>query len=424
MELAGSMMERAQKMRVNEFNLERNKQLLSGELALNDVNLKQQNLRVEQMRNEVKQQENSLDVAGHTLAAQRQAADNEAAHQKAIADARVENSKLIAQLPSDLNALQKISPDDRKGYVSAWANIQAKYGHLAGDQFYGQQYHTAMAPALGEASMRNTSFQLMVQDSAAQLAARVAGASSTSELAAISKDPMHPYVRQADPNFVKTFDERMKQLNEKDIKVMEAQISIGKDFRQQGLNQNDKFESNPGVQNYRKAQVGYLDAVDQLESKNPTNYTDMAALTSFFKIIDPTMGFNASQEEIFKKLQPTAARALITARNLVSNGGLLTPETRTELRAAIETSFDASRKMFNQIRADYAKGLTTSGNTTDYLPNPDTGGKQPSPSVNVGQTASVKLSNGTTVQGTIREKGGTLYLVDANGNGYPIQNQK
>jgi hypothetical protein len=423
-DLNASFMERAQRMRVNDFQLERSKQLLSGELALQNTNVQQQNLRVDQMRNELKQQENALDVQSHTMEAQRLAGDNEAAHQKAIADGRVANSKLIAQLPGELNALQNISPDDRQGYVKAWSNIQAKYDHLAGDPFYGQQYHTAMAPAMGEASMRNTSFQLMVQDAAAHLSAKVARAKSSQDLGAVDQDPMYAYVRQADPNFVKSFDERMKQLNELEVKTREAEVARAKQDRELGVGAVDKLQGNATTQNYNKASAAFDDVKSAYEKQTPTRYSDMAALTGYFKIIDPTMGFNASQEEIFNHLQNRKDRWAAEFRSLYTNeGGSLSPESRKQLFEAAQMAHSSQAAQYGLVSREYQRGLDAAGVQGDYLPKPkeSSGGMN---SLKVGQTASIRLSNGKTLQGTVREKGGVHYVVDSNGNGYPIQNQK
>ena len=412
---AASLMERAQRMRVSQFELEKSKQMLAGELAIQDSDVKQHQIRVEQMRNEVKTQQNALDLAGHRLKAENLAADNEAALQKAIADARVANSSLLASLPDDLKALQNIKPEDRNSFITAWANLQTKYGHLAGDQYFGQKYHALVAPALGEAAMRNTSFQLMVQNSAAQLSAKLARAKTAAELGEVDRDPLFAYVRQADPNFVKSYDERLKQLNELDIKKMEAQIQRAKDDRSQGLQQNDKFESNPNVVSFRKAEVGYNDAMHSLETERPTNYTDMAALTAFFKIIDPTMGFNASQEEIFKNLQNRTDRWSVQFKNLYTNkAGLLTPETRKDLRDAVETTFKSQVESYNSVRESYAKGLETAGNTTDYLPDArKPKGKDKSQQYVEGQKVSVKTQQGDFSGTVVRsKKDGGLYVVD------------
>ena len=241
-----SLMERAQRMKVSEFELEKNKQLLAGELALQNTNIEQQGIRVQQMRNDVRQQQNALDLADHTLKTQALVADNEAEHQKAIADARVQNSALMAQLPKDIDAIKNIKPEDRTGYLAAWSGLQAKYGHLAADPYYGQQYHTVMAPALAEAAVRNTNFGLMVQNSSALLTAKLTRAKTTGELSSVDQDPYFPFVLKQDPEFAKMYGERMKQLSdtEKEIAVkrMEAEVARAKQDREIGVQQTDKVE--------------------------------------------------------------------------------------------------------------------------------------------------------------------------------------
>ena len=420
---ASSLMERAQRMKMSEFDLERNKQLLAGELALQNSNVQQQNIRVQQMQNEVKQQQNALDLADHTLKTQAIVADNETAHQQAIADARVANSQLMAQLPADLDSLKNIKPEDRTGYLAAWSGLQAKYGNLAADPYYGQQYHTVMAPALAEAAVRNTNFGLMVQNSSAQLTAKLTRAKSTAEMSAVDQDPYFPYVLKQDPEFAKRYDERMKQLSdtekEMQVKRMEAEVARAKQDREIGVQQTDKVANNPSAIAYRKASAAYDSVVASIDTKEPTRYSDMNALAGYFKIIDPSMGFNASQEEIFKSLQNRKDRWATEFKALYTNsGGMLTPQSRQDLKNAAEIAHKSEQDQYNATLKDYQRGLDAAGVSGDYLPKPKSGETQQMPQI--GSRAQLKLPSGKTHSGVVREKGGKLYVVDAQNIGYPI----
>ena len=368
---AQSLMQRAQQMSVQRQQLEMQKQELASNLALNDNRLQQGLLTVQQMQNQVKQQNLNYDVATHQAAAENAQYDNAAALQNSIADARTQNTALLSQLPDDLKQLQALSSDDPGGnhsaYLQAWAKIQGKYSHLEGDPFFAQQYQALMAPALSEMSTHQASFQALMADSSADLTAQVTTAKTPADLAAVEQDPMFKYVLQ-NPEFSKRYDARQQQLTDQQNKVLEAQIAAGKQSRDLGTSVADKFESNQTVVRARAAQQAYDDAVKQLTTAKPTTYSDQAALASFFKIIDPTMGFNASQEEIFSKLQPGVARAVLAARNTVQNGGLLSDDARLALRGAIENSFDSQASEYNKTRDSFGSALDAAGIDRGYLP--------------------------------------------------------
>ena len=145
----------------------------------------------------------------------------------------------------------------------------------------------------------------------------------------------------------------------------------------------------------------------------------MNALAGYFKIIDPSMGFNASQEEIFKSLQNRKDRWATEFKALYTNsGGMLSAQSRQDLKNAAEIAHKSEQEQYNSTLRDYQRGLDAAGVRGDYLPKPKSSGTQQMPSV--GSRVNLTLPSGKTHSGVVREKGGKYYVVDAQGVGFPI----
>ena len=373
-----SLMDRAQKMQASQFDLDERKQMLAGDLALQSYKVDEQRLLTTQRQNEVRAQDLDLQVRQHQADADASTADNLAALQKSIATSRTMNSARLLTIPDQIQDIINTpnTPENQQVYLQKVNAFQASTATLASDPYHSGQFHALVAPLVSDSQSRGMAFQAHTRDASARLRAQVTSASSPEQLSTVASDPWFSYAARADyggdPEFLKAYEEKQKQLSDLQQKKYEVDAQRLRQDREQGLSMSNNVANSQDVQTFNKVKAAYDDAVNQLGTATPTNYSDMAALTAFFKIIDPTMGFNASQEQIFAGLQPYAQRLGINLRNVFYNGGILTPESRTALKSALTTSFEPHQEIYRDRVRQAGDALRSQGiNPAGLLPDID-----------------------------------------------------
>lgn len=129
----------------------------------------------------------------------------------------------------------------------------------------------------------------------------------------------------------------------------------------------DKFAADPIVKRANTIAEGYS-YVSSLDPKTANPQDDQGLIYAFAKAMDPD---SAVREGEYATVQKYAQSWLdkfgFDAKRVVSNTAFLTPEARKNIKDAIGAKFEASRKSYENTRAEYGKQIDHTTGSNDGL---------------------------------------------------------
>ena len=132
----------------------------------------------------------------------------------------------------------------------------------------------------------------------------------------------------------------------------------------------DKFAADPIVKRANTVAEGYA-FVSSLDPKTSNPADDQALIYAFAKAMDPDSAVREGEYATVQKYaQSWAQRFKFDAVRVLSNTEFLTPEARANIKAAIRSKFEASRKGYENARTQYGKQInlvTGRDDGLDYL---------------------------------------------------------